>query len=127
MSTENNSKRRSKIGRWIAFILVVLLLGGYGLYTLRINVSSEKPRVIEGYELWQQEVVDVARDISVQDGGRIKPFSTWAGFTMLQLHGARGMKIEAEGEVLRLAPKNSCWIVCFAATWRGSLPIFRDR
>ena len=37
-----------------------------------------------------------ARDIALQDGGRIKPFSTWAGFTMLKLHGARGMKIRGQ-------------------------------
>ena len=125
MSKENSSKRRSKIGRWIAFILVVLLLGGYGLYTLRINVSSEKPRVIEGYELWQEEVVDVARDISVQDGGRIKPFSTWAGFTMLQLHGARGMKIEAEGEVVKISPEEFMLDCLFRSDLARKLPIFR--
>jgi hypothetical protein len=125
MSKENNSKRRSKIGRWIAFILVVLLLGGYGLYTLRINVSSEKPRVIEGYELWQDDVVDIARDISVQDGGRIKPFSTWAGFTMLQLHGARGMKIEAEGEVVKISPEEFMLDCLFRSDFARELPIFR--
>ena len=58
MSTENTSKRRSKIGRWIAFILVVLLLAGYGLYTIRVNVSSDKLREVNSYQAWEQEVVD---------------------------------------------------------------------
>ena len=125
MSKEISSKRRSKIGRWIAFILVVLLMGGYGLYTLRLNVSSEKPRAIEGYQTWDADIVDIARDISLQDGGRIKPFSTWSGFTMLKLHGARGMKIEAGGEVAKISPEEFMLDCLFRPQLARELPIFR--
>ncbi len=125
MSKEITSKRRSKIGRWAAFILVMLLLGGYGLYTLRLNVSSEKPRAIEGYEIWDSAIVDSARDVSLQDGGRIKPFSTWSGFTMLKLHGARGMRIEAGGKVAKISPEEFMLDCLFRPHLARELPIFR--
>jgi len=125
MSKEVSSNKRSKIGRWAAFILVVLLLGGYGLYTLRLNVSSEKPRAIDGYEIWDADIVESARDISLQDGGRIKPFSTWSGFTMLKLHGARGMRIEANGEVAKISPEEFMLDCLFRPQLARELPIFR--
>ena len=105
MSTENTSKRRSKVGRWIAFILVVLLLGSYGLYTLRLKRPLTSRGRWIATKLWEKEVVDTARDIAVQDGGRIKPFSTWAGFTMLKLHGARGMKIRGQWRSHQIGPE----------------------
>lgn len=125
MSSENDTKRRSKVGRWIAFILVVLLLGSYGLYTLRLNTTSDKPRVVDDYEAWDKEVVDIASDIGVQDGGRIKPLSTWSGFTMLKLHGARGMKIEAKSEVIRIGPEEFMLDCLFRPELAKQLPIFR--
>jgi len=125
MNNLNDRKRRSKVGRWIAFILVVLLLGSYGLYTLRLNTTSDKPRAVDSYQAWEKEVIDTARDIAVQDGGRIKPFSTWAGFTMLKLHGARVMKIEAEGEVIRIGPEAFMLDCLFRPDLARELPIFR--
>ena len=125
MNNLNDRKRRSKVGRWIAFILVVLLLGSYGLYTLRLNTTSDKPRAVDSYQAWEKEVIDTARDIAVQDGGRIKPFSTWAGFTMLKLHGARGMKIEANGEIIRIGPEAFMLDCLFRPDQARELPIFR--
>ncbi len=125
MSKDTTSKKRSKLGRWTAFILVMLLLGGYGLYTLRMNVSSEKPRAIEGYEIWDADIVESARDVTVQDGGRIKPFSTWSGFTMLKLHGARGMKIEVDDKVAKISPEEFMLDCLFRPYLARELPIFR--
>ena len=125
MSEKNISKQRSKKGRWIAFILVVLFLGSYGLYTIRVNVSSDQPVHVDAYQVWQDEVVDAARDIAIQDGGRIKPFSTWAGFTMLNLHGARGMKIMVNGEKTRIGPEEFMLDCLFRPQLARQLPVFR--
>lgn len=125
MSEENISKQRAKKGRWIAFILVILFLGSYGLYTIRVNVSSDQPVDVDAYQVWQGEVVDVSRDIAIQDGGRIKPFSTWAGFTMLNLHGARGMKIMVNGEKTRIGPEEFMLDCLFRPQLARQLPLFR--
>lgn len=121
----HSRKRRSKIGRWAAFILVLLFLGGYGLYTMRKNVVSAKPAEIEDYQIWKDKAIDASRDIAVQDGGRIKPFSTWAGFTMLKLHGARSMTISVKGEKEKLGPEAVLLDCLFRPHLAKELPIFR--
>ncbi|MGB2559599.1 MAG: cytochrome c biogenesis protein [Akkermansiaceae bacterium] len=125
MSEENISKQRSKRGRWIAFILVVLFLGSYGLYTIRVNVSSDQPVHIDSYKVWQDEVVEASRDIAIQDGGRIKPFSTWSGFTMLKLHGARSMKIMVNDQKTRIGPEEFMLDCLFRPELARQLPVFR--
>ncbi|BDS06329.1 hypothetical protein NT6N_13690 [Oceaniferula spumae] len=126
----NHRKRRSKIGRWIAFILVLLFLGGYGLYTMRKNVVSAKSAEIEGYQVWKDKVIDASRDIAVQDGGRIKPFSTWSAFTMLKLHGARSMPIQVKDDEgnwkkKKLMPEEVLLDCLFRPDLAKELPIFR--
>ena len=125
MSTENTSKRRSKIGRWVAFVLVVLLLASYGLYTIRVNVSSDELLEVNTYQEWEQEVVDGSRDIALQDGGRIKPFSTWAGFAMLKLHGARSMKFKVNGQKVKIGPEQFMLDCLFRPDLARQLPVFR--
>ena len=49
----------------------------------------------KGYRPWSEKVVEIAKRIPVQDGGRVKPLETRAGFLMLKLHGARKMKIKS--------------------------------
>lgn len=125
MSEKNISKQRAKKGRWTAFILVVLFLGSYGLYTIRVNVSSDQPVHVDTYEVWQDEVVDASRNIAIQDGGRIKPFSTWAGFTMLNLHGARSMKIMVNDQKTRIGSEEFMLDCLFRPELARQLPVFR--
>lgn len=125
MSEEIYRKKQSKAGRWIAFVLVLLLMASYGLYTLRKNVTSKAPREVENYEVWTEEAVNVSRDIAVQDGGRIKPFSTWAGFTMLKLHGDRSMKVKVGGRKVKLGPEEVLLDCFFRPEFARKLPVFR--
>lgn len=41
---------------------------------------------------WPKDVVALAEGLPVQDGGRVKPFYTYAGFTLLRLNGKRSVK-----------------------------------
>ena len=102
---KDSRKLRSKIGRWAAFVLMLLAIGSYGLYTMRLNVTQKESMEVSGYESWEEKVIVAARDMPIQDGGRIKPFSTWAGFTMLKLHGDRTMKIMVDGKKVKLGPE----------------------
>lgn len=113
------------LGRWIAFCLAIIFIGGYGLLTIRKNVVSDKPAEISQYQVWKSEVVDTSRDMAIQDGGRVKPFSTWAGFTMLQLHGARSMRISVDGEKEKLSPEEVMLDCLFRPKLAKELPIFR--
>ncbi len=96
----------NRIARWILFAVGLILFG----LTLSVVVRDARPpvdaRVIEGYVPWDEETLRIAESIPVQDGGRIKPLTTYAGFTMLRLYGARSMKVKPgeDAETVKLKP-----------------------
>ena len=122
---KDSRKLRSKIGRWAAFVLMLLAIGSYGLYTMRLNVTQKESMEVSGYESWEEKVIVAARDMPIQDGGRIKPFSTWAGFTMLKLHGDRTMKIMVDGKKVKLGPEEVLLDCLFRPEVARKLPVFR--
>ena len=95
----------ARTGRWIAVILAILGLAT-ALYQVVVdNTPKGELRTIRNYQPWSAETIAAAEDIAIQDGGRIKPLSTYAGFTMLSLHGARSMEIADEnGKTYKLKP-----------------------
>lgn len=50
-------------------------------------------------EPWSERTLELFESMPVQDGGRIKPMHTYAGFTLLRLHGKRSLETPA-GETL---------------------------
>ena len=124
-SLTQDRKALSIIGRWAAFFLVLISVGGFGLVTLRKNVTSDKPAEISKYKVWKEEAIDASRNIAVQDGGRVKPFSTWAAFTMLNLHGSRSMTITVDGEKQKLGPEDILLDCLFRPEIAKELPLFR--
>lgn len=48
---------------------------------------------------WSEDVLDAFGSLPVQDGGRVKPMSTYAAFTLLRISGKRSAET-AEGETL---------------------------
>jgi len=55
---------------------------------------------------WPQEIIALAESLPIQDGGRIKPLNTFAGFTLLRLTGMRSIAVPTgQGdETLKLTP-----------------------
>ncbi len=60
------------------------------------NTPKGDVRQVEGYTAWDKETLKAAETLPIHNEGRVKPLSTYAGFTMLGLHGARLMEIEGE-------------------------------
>ncbi len=90
------------------------------------NMPKGEVRQVEGYTSWEKETLKVAETIPIQNGGRIKPLSTFAGFTMLGLHGARSMKIEGTaGKKVSINP--TAWLMdtLFRPQLAIKLPTFR--
>lgn len=76
------------------------ILAGIGLFVLAlfgVGLMSGKPRIervlVDNYMPWSPQFVEAAAGIAVEDGGRVKPFSTYAGFTMLRTLGKRSLTI----------------------------------
>ena len=86
-----NMQKKSRWGRWV---VAVLALGAMAVVLTNVfidNTPKGEVRKVDGYEPWEKETVELVEALPVQDGGRVKPFSTYAGFKMLGLHGAGRM------------------------------------
>ena len=120
------SNSSSKIGRWIAAVLATLLLVAVAYQMVKDNMPKGDVRQVEGYTPWEKATLEAAETIPVQNGGRIKPLSTFAGFTMLGLHGARSMKVEGTGgKTYKINP--TAWLMdsLFRPQLAIKLPTFR--
>jgi len=120
------SKSSSKVGRWIAAALAMLVLVAIFTNLVIDNMPKGEVRQVAEYTPWSEDALKVAGTLPIQDGGRIKPFSTYAGFTMLGLHGARSMKIEGkDGKTCKILP--TAWLMdsLFRPQLAIKLPTFR--
>ncbi len=112
--------------RWVVALIIFLDFSNSTYKMVEKVRDKGKPVVVEGYTPWSDEVLESASLIPVQDGGRVKPLSTYAGFTMLQLHGDRSMKVQDEnGKVHKLEP--AAWLLdaLFRPELGLDLPTFR--
>ncbi|HVY62434.1 MAG TPA: cytochrome c biogenesis protein CcsA [Planctomycetota bacterium] len=64
---------------------------------------AETPTGPSRAQPWDPEVVEIAASIPVQEGGRIKPLDTLAGFKLLKFNGRRGTRTPG-GEALSPVP-----------------------
>jgi len=120
------SNSSSKTGRWIAAALTLAGLITIFYHLVVDNTPKGESRKISGYTEWPKETIEAAEAIPIQNGGRIKPLSTYAGFTMLGLHGARSMAIEGDsGKTYKIKP--TAWLLdaLFRPQFAIEQPTFR--
>jgi|AntRauTorckE6833_2_1112554.scaffolds.fasta_scaffold04999_4 ABC-type transport system involved in cytochrome c biogenesis permease subunit len=118
--------KKSTIGRWIVAILAAVALVVVLVNLFIDNMPKGEVQKVEGYEPWDKDTVELVEALPVQDGGRVKPFATFAGFRMLGLHGARSMKIEGKGgEEFKLTPTEWLMDSVFRPELAVNLPTFR--
>jgi len=119
-------RNNSKWGRWVIAVLALGVVGAVLMSVFKDNMRSDDVQKIEGYEPWEKETVELLEALPVQDGGRVKPFSTFAGFKMLGLHGSRSMKVEGkDGEIYKLKPTEWMMDTVFRPELAVDLPTFR--
>ncbi|MDP7742664.1 MAG: cytochrome c biogenesis protein CcsA [Lentisphaeria bacterium] len=66
-----------------------------------VTPGSDLPAPVQP---WPDDVVDLWKTLPIQDGGRLKPFDTFAAFKMLKLHGKRTMRVVQDGATIKLSP-----------------------
>jgi ABC-type transport system involved in cytochrome c biogenesis permease subunit len=98
------------LGRQLAAACAIAgLLALFGSLVVT-SMPKGKPRQIDGYQPWSKETLAVAATLPIQDGGRIKPLATYAGFSMLASHGSRAMKVAGgDGKAVKLTP--TAWLL----------------
>lgn len=82
----------------ILLVVVASVLVGYWRHANRETVRR-----------WDEETVHLAATLPMQEGGRVKPLQTYAGFRLLHLNGKRSLELES-GE--KLEPTGfllDCW------------------
>ncbi|MFT6862422.1 MAG: ABC-type transport system involved in cytochrome c biogenesis permease subunit [Akkermansiaceae bacterium] len=115
----------SKVLRWglvIFFLLGEFILIGLGI---RGAIPNSDIREVDAYSPWSKGVIEVAANIPVQDGGRIKPLLTYARFKMMTFHGSLTMKVKSGGTVHKIGPVEWYLDCLFRPELADDLPIFR--
>jgi ABC-type transport system involved in cytochrome c biogenesis permease subunit len=116
----------NRIGRWIAFGLILTLLGGVFSLAVKTMLPDREYPEINEYEPWSEEVIETARGLPIHEGGRVKPFETYAGFTLLGMRGDRGLRILGEdGEMIKVGPVEWMLDALFRPELGKQLPSFR--
>ncbi|MBK1825907.1 cytochrome c biogenesis protein [Haloferula rosea] len=101
----------NKIARWILLVLGLLAFAYVVSKSYRDANPPKEVTLIEGYVPWDEETLLLAEDLPVQDGGRIKPLTSYAGFTMLRLYGARSMAVRGSDEADPIRIKPLAWMM----------------
>ena len=87
----------------VAWIVLALFTGGtayMGLATRSSESAGEMPAEVDARRApWSEDALELASILPVQDGGRVKPFSTLAGFKLLKLNGKRSLEIPGGEEL----------------------------
>ncbi len=105
------------IGLVIQFVLIGIAIKG--------AIPHDEVREIPDYSPWSEEVVEVASGIPVQEGGRVKPFSTYARFMMLSFHGDLTLEVKSGDTVHKIGPTEWLLDCLFRPELADKLPIFR--
>jgi ABC-type transport system involved in cytochrome c biogenesis permease subunit len=114
------------LARLLAAALVILALAGLVVTGIYQSAPKGGPRQVAGYTPWSPEVLAAAEGLPLQDGGRVKPLSAYAGFTLYALHGSRKLRIaDSEGGTHSLTP--TAWLLdtLFRPELAARQPVFR--
>ncbi len=126
MNLDSQKQPQTKRFLRLAIVLVVLAVQfSFIAWSIRSAIPPGNEREVDGYQKWSEEVVDIAASLPVQDGGRVKPFSTYAGFFMLNLHGSRKMEIKSSGEGKEIGSSEFLLDCLFRPDLAKKLPVFR--
>jgi len=118
-------KSFNRAARWTGLGLAIVVTILIAIVTNQEGYKKREFREVPGYAKWSEEVVGIAKHIPVQDGGRVKPLETRAGFLMLKLHGARKMKIKSGEEKISIGPTEWLLDVLFRPELAMKMPTFR--
>jgi ABC-type transport system involved in cytochrome c biogenesis permease subunit len=75
-------------------------------WTLVVSAFAQAPAVeapIRRLEPWTAATLDAAERLPIQDGGRVKPLSSFARFLLLRLSAGTSLALDADGKV-KLTP-----------------------
>ena len=93
--------------------------------TLDSHTEGEASYKLNIYSQWEDQVVQSARDIALQDGGLIVAFSKWSKLIMVELCGAPSMQFKVNGKNVEIEPEQFIMDCLFRPDLARDLPTFR--
>lgn len=113
--------------RWSLFTLGLLGFLALTAFLLKDVSPPDDVRVVDGYEPWDDKILELAESLPVQEGGRVKPLITYANFSMLRFFGARSMEIKAKESDEPIKIKPMAWMMdaLFRPDYSVQQPSFR--
>jgi ABC-type transport system involved in cytochrome c biogenesis permease subunit len=88
MSTTTTRRRRTLL---LLGVLLALGAGGAAAQPGHVHGPGED-RAIRRAQPWDAKLVEIAAGLPIQEGGRIKPLQTYAGFLLLGFNGRRSTR-----------------------------------
>lgn len=111
-------------GKRLRLAGVCLLVLGVFAAGMMATRPASRPVKIEHYTPWPSGLVDRVGAMAVQDGGRLKPASTYAGFHMLRSLGKRSLSVDTPDGVKKLTPVEWMLDCMFRPEFAGQYPVF---
>lgn len=112
--------------RIVAFCIILTMLISLFVFMVIDMNPKGKALKVSGYKPWEKETVELMNQLPLQDGGRIKPFSTHAQFTMLRLRGDRKIEITDDtGKKISIKPTEWLMDCLFRPKLAVEMPTFR--
>mgnify|MGYP000889318042 CR=1 FL=1 len=102
----------------ISFLIVLSMMA-------RTLMPPKTYRILDNYKPWSEEVIETVKVIPLQDGGRIKPLEVYANYTLLKLYGAQTIKIQKNGENIKINATQWLLDVLFRPEIADDIPSFR--
>lgn len=114
----SGGKRRLRL---IGVCLLVAAIFGIGMLAARPAAHLVE---VKGYAPWSSFLVERAGGMAVQDGGRLKPVSTYAGFHLLRTLGKRSFSINTPEGKKKITPVEWMLDCMFRPELAEQYPVF---
>ncbi len=113
-------------GRRKKLLFTSIVLGILAVFAIGMMAARPAVRIVDigHYIPWSQEMKEAAAGIAVEDGGRIKPFSTYAGFNLLRTHGKKSVSFRSHGKKITLSPEEWALDCMLRPEFASQMPVF---
>ncbi|MCB5931767.1 hypothetical protein LJB63_20745, partial [[Eubacterium] rectale] len=107
--------------RLAGICLLVAAIFGVGMLAAR---PAAHPVLVKNYVPWSPALVERAGAMAVQDGGRLKPVFTYAGFHLLRTLGKRSFVVDTPEGKRKLSPVEWMLDCMFRPELAEQYPVF---
>jgi len=112
--------------RIVAVLVILTVIVTLFFFMVKDMTPKGESVSIKEYTPWEKETVSLMDKLVLRDGGRVKPFSSYAQFSMLRLRGDRKIELTLDdGKTVKLRPSEWLMDCLFRPQFAIQTPSFR--